>query len=138
MPKTRYSIDLARVICARIAGGESLARICRDPAMPGKSTVMDWLCTKPEFRELYVRARELQADTLFDEILAIADDEPEAGAGAGEPAQRSKLRVETRKWIVARLAPKKYGDKVAIAGGGDDDRPVLIQVVTGVPRAGDA
>ena len=93
---------------------------------------MAWLDgSRPEFSEQYARAREAQADKLAEEALQIADDGRSDtyvdGDGSvktdTEVIQRSKLRVDTRKWLASKMAPKKYGDKVAI-GGADDLGPV--------------
>jgi hypothetical protein len=124
---TRYSPQLASAICEALVEGRSLRSICTDDDMPGKSTVFRWLAEHAEFRVLYARAREVQADTLFDETLEIADDarndwmerrtqKDASWVANGENIQRSKLRIDTRKWFVAKLSPKKYGDKVELAG----------------------
>lgn len=93
---------------------------------------MAWLDgSRPEFSEQYARAREAQADKLAEEALQIADDGRSDTYVDGdgnvktdtEVIQRSKLRVDTRKWLASKMAPKKYGDKVAI-GGADDLGPV--------------
>lgn len=131
----RYSSELADSICEALAEGRSLRSVCRDEGMPSKATVFRWLAAHAEFRARYARARETQADTLFDEMLEIADDsrndwmerrtQKDTGCVAnGENIQRSKLRIDTRKWIVARLAPKKYGDKVKVAKDGEAPPPV--------------
>ena len=107
-------------ICKRIALGESLSAICRCDDMPSKPTVLDWLFDEPEFSTQYARAREKQAEHYLDEIIAISDDVSldEIIDGEGNPRtnneaiQRSKLKVDTRKWAMAKLAPKKYGDKI--------------------------
>lgn len=100
--------------------------------MPAQSTIMAWLDgSRPEFSEQYARAREAQADKLAEEALQIADDgrsdtylDAEGNERTDtEVIQRSKLRVDTRKWLASKMAPKKYGDKVAI-GGADDLGPV--------------
>ena len=125
-------------ICELIAEGRSLRSICRDSGMPSVSTVMRWLAEFPDMREQYARARELQADAFAEEILEIADDatndwmvrQSESG---GAPAamvnhdhiSRSRLRVDARKWLMSKMAPKKYGDKVIHAG--DADNPVRFE-----------
>ena len=128
-----YTEAIAVEICRRIAERESLRKICADPDMPDKTTVLRWLAAKEnaEFRTQYAHAREMQADTLFDEALAIADDGTndwmerldKDGQAAGwqlngEHVQRSRLRVDTRKWAAGKLAPKKYGDKLQHTGDG--------------------
>lgn len=134
---SRYTAKRGRNICARYAGGETLETISGDSSMPELHTMAGWLSEEADFRECSARARELRADVLFDQILAIADGQDGCSdAGAGETAQRARLRVEARKWIVARLSPRKYGEKPN-ASGDDADRPMVIHVITGVPRAGD-
>ncbi len=124
----KYSEALAAQICERLAGGESLRTICKDAAMPALSTVMGWLADGEhrDFLEQYTRAREMQADALFDEALEIADD----ASGDWikdkdgkilvdhEHVTRSRLRVDTRKWAAGKLAPKRYGDKLQHTGEG--------------------
>ena len=114
---SRYTPELAAVICERLAEGESLRTICADKAMPGLSTVMGWLFDgKHEgFPEQYARAREAQAELRADEITDIADG---VEHGASEAVQAARLRVEARKWIAAKLLPKRYGDKVQHTGDG--------------------
>src|SRR5580704_13515149 len=121
-----YTDEIADAICLRIAEGESLREICKDDGMPDKVTALRWL-QKPqyaEFRTQYARAREEQADRFADEILEIADDStgdveilPVTDGVAAEVVnheniQRSRLRVDARKWAASKLAPKKYGDRV--------------------------
>lgn len=128
-----YSDETAILICERLAGGESLRSICLDDAMPPQATVYRWLQDEAnvEFREQYARARELQADTLVDEILDIADDgtndwmERRNSDGStgdfienGEALRRSQLRIDARKWMAGKLRPKKYGDKIEHDVGG--------------------
>ena len=131
-----YTPELAAAICEHIAAGKSLRTIAALDGMPAQSTIMVWLDGKhPDFTEQYARAREAQADKLAEEILAIADDgrsdtylDAEGNEKTdSEVIQRSKLRVEARKWLASKMAPKKYGDKMAI-GGADDLGPV--QTVT--------
>lgn len=110
-----YSDKIAVEICTRLSDGESLRSICLSDDMPGKTTVFRWLGENEAFRDQYTRAREAQADTLFDEMLDIADDTAKdivEGAVDQEHIQRTKLRIETRKWMAGKLRPKKYGDKI--------------------------
>jgi hypothetical protein len=126
-----FTQEIADEICERLAKGESLRKICgaeRDDFIPGQTTVFKWLAENEAFAKQYARARELQADRFVDEIIEIADS-PNATVGeGGEPIlrdpQRDRLRVDARKWVASKLAPKKYGDKVAHVGGGEDDAPI--------------
>ena len=135
-----YTLELAAEICSRLASGEALKSICRDDAMPGLTTIYRWLASNDEFRDLYMRAREDQADTLADEIIEISDDgrndwmathaEDDVGYRAnGEHIQRSRLRVEARKWIAAKLKPRKYGERVTQEVVGKDDGPVQHAII---------
>ncbi len=123
-----YTDALAAKICRRLTEGETLRSVCRDKAMPDKATVLRWLGdkTKADFRDQYAHAREMQADALVDEALEIADDASGDWATDKdgkkvlhhEHVQRSRLRVDTRKWAAGKLAPKRYGDKVQHTGDG--------------------
>mgnify|MGYP000452718183 CR=1 FL=1 len=119
-----FTQDMADEICDRLINGESLRKICQSDHMPSPALVCRWLGENDAFREQYARAREAQADTLADEILDIADDGSNDFMGEdetynGDAVQRSKLRVDARKWVAAKLKPKKYGDKLDVTSGGD-------------------
>jgi len=118
-----YSDKLANDICIRIALGESLRRICMEDKMPAQSSVYEWLLRHADFAEKYTRARELQAETQFDELTDIVDQPPELNHVVDKNGELvevkfdssyvawMKLRVDTRKWTAARMAPKKYGEQ---------------------------
>lgn len=129
--QSSFKQETADTICQRIAEGESLRAICADAKMPDKSTVMRWLAQIDAFRDQYARAREAQADHMADEILQIADDgsndtyQAENGEAVNHDViARSRLRVDARKWLAAKLAPKKYGDKVTQEHTGEGGGPV--------------
>lgn len=111
-----YTQEIADEICTRLANGESLRAICaadRDDFMPAMGTVFRWLADpeRASFREQYAMAREVQAETMADEIVSIADGN---GMGVEEKvalSARDRLRVDSRKWVASKLLPKKYGDK---------------------------
>ena len=115
-----YSEDTAKEICLRIMRGGSLKAICRDDFMPPNWQVHEWLSGKPDFADRYARACEVRADTIFDDILEIADDNqqdivlnPDGTERLNtDHVQRAKLRIDARKWALAKMQPKKYGDKV--------------------------
>ncbi len=117
-----YTEELANEICVRLGLGESLRKICLDERMPCLASVMGWLSRKPDFLEQYTRAREIQAETQFDELIDIVDQPPELSYVTDKNGelvevkfdssyvQWMKLRVDTRKWTAARMAPKKYAE----------------------------
>lgn len=122
---SEFSQEIADIICERLAGAQSLRSICLDENMPGQTTVFRWLADDryEYFRKQYARAREAQADAIFDEILDIADDGSNDYMGEdekynGDAVQRSRLRVDARKWMAGKLQPKKYGDKLDLEHSG--------------------
>lgn len=129
---SEYSEDMAIDICSRLASGEPLVRICRDESMPHVSTVYRWIAANDTFRDMYARAREDQADTLADEIIDISDesrldkiiDDDGNERIDSEYVARSRLRVDARKWVAAKLKPKKYGEKLTQELTGADGGPI--------------
>jgi hypothetical protein len=111
---TSYTVERATKICALIADGKSVRSICKAQDMPSTTTVYTWLSEQPDFLAQYTRAREDQADAIFDECLAIADE------AEAETVQQAKLQIDTRKWMAGKLRPKKYNDKVIMEHSGPD------------------
>lgn len=121
-----YTDEVAKEICARLSSGQSLREVCRDESMPHEATVRTWVREDYNgFYTQYTQARELGYHAMADELLEIADDgqndwmERNADDGSaweanGEHLQRSRLRVDTRKWMLSKVLPKIYGDKVGI------------------------
>ena len=123
---TKYNKALGDRICHRLASGESLNRICKDEGYPSRSNVFVWLLSDSpvykEFQDSYAKAREVQYQVMADEILDIADDGSndyiesidsegrEIYKTNGEVVQRSRLRVDTRKWFMSKVLPK-FADK---------------------------
>lgn len=129
-----YTEDKAAAICRRIGDGESLRAICSDDGMPDRHTVFRWLNAFPEFWAQYARARELQVEHWSHEILDIADETTHDTIATddgerpnNEYMQRSRLRVDTRKWLMSKLAPRVYGDRIEHTGHGGG--PLQVQVV---------
>lgn len=102
-----FTQAIADKICERIAAGESLRAICRDQNMPGLTSVWKWLGKHEDFGKQYARAREEQAETLADEIVAIADN-------GDLTSDDRRIRVDARKWVASKLKPKQYGDRVDV------------------------
>lgn len=130
--------EIADIICERLADGESLRTICDADDMPNRATVFRWLAKHKEFSDQYARAKEEQADSIFDEVLDIADNsrndwmekrgEDDAGwVLNGDHIQRARLRIDARKWMAGKLRPKKYGEKLEISGDAESPLQVVIQ-----------
>lgn len=112
--------------------------------MPEKATFFRWLHARPDFRDQYARAKEDQAEVMAEELLDIADDgrndwmDREFGRGNvvrvvdPEAVQRSKLRVDARKWLMGKMKPKVYGDSTTLKG--DPDNPLQLAGVIVVPK----
>jgi hypothetical protein len=106
----RYSRELAEEICRRIAAGETLTEICIDPAIPvSAGAVRQWDLDDRDgwFSETYARARRQQIEAWSDQLVAIADD------SRLEPNDR-RVRLDTRKWLMSKINPARYGDKMQV------------------------
>ena len=125
MPKigrpSKYTDALAKSICERIIGGESLRRICKDKSMPCRRTVASWLLDpdKEAFLHQYETASNIRADEKFEEMEEISENEK-------IDVNRARLIIDTRKWFLSKIMPKKYGDRIDI----DHSGSVNIQRVT--------
>jgi hypothetical protein len=130
--KSDYTDAIARKICSQILDGKSLRKICESQRMPNFNTVKKWLIQPrfEAFRELYYHSRRAAAELLMDEVIEIADDSENDwievfnndGDSKGfkpdnEAIQRSRLRIDTRKWLAAKLIPRIYGEKLEVEHG---------------------
>lgn len=136
---TKFTQEIADKICEEIStSNKSLRTICKELKIT-TTTVLRWLNNDDikEFRTQYARAKEEQADFLAEEILEIADDSSRDTKTIEKNGQiveventewinRSKLRVEARKWVASKLKPKKYGDKIDLTSGGEKIEPTKI------------
>ena len=133
--------NVRALILAYLADGMSLREVCRMEGMPERSAVNRDLLADVEFQNQYARACEIRADVLFDELLEIADDgsndwmERKNSDGSvgdiilnGENVQRSRLRLDARKWAISKMNPKKYGDKLELGGTGASGEILIGQV----------
>ncbi len=121
-----------------------MRKICTVEGMPDITTIIDWAFNHKEFSQLYAKAREMQAELMADDITDIADDSSEDfgftsssdkdGEGAKpvflkENVLRSKLRVDARKWVAAKLLPKKFGDFQKVEHAGEVKGTIAVTVV---------
>ena len=139
---SKYCQKTTNTICELLASGKSLREICKRDDMPSMVTVFNWLHKYDEFLNQYARAREEQAEAMVDEILSIADEKPDyirddRGIKRIDPASvnRNKARVDARKWVAAKLRPKRYGDRIELNGA--DGGPVRHHVTYEVVRPDD-
>ena len=135
-----YTETMAEELLSRLAAGESLRSICRDEHMPSPSAVCEWASgvkksgVSPDFIERYAKAREIGYQLIADELLDISDDgtndymerhgADSAGATGyflnGENIARSRLRMDTRRWLLSKCLPRIYGDKIVQEHTGKD------------------
>ena len=116
-------------ICERIENGEAVRNILKNDNMPSSKTFFKWIYEDEEKVKRYARAKEIYAETMFEDIILISD-------GTGDDVlidedgkeninyniiQRDKLRTDNRKWVLSKLNPKKYGDKIDVTSG---DKPL--------------
>lgn len=127
---TIYTDELADDICKKIANtSKGLIPLCKEnPHWPDRSTIKEWILTKNGFSAKYAKAKMEQADFMAEEMVSIADDSSNDDEirynEQGEPytvvnsehVARSRLRLDTRKWLASKLAPKVYGERVQLGG----------------------
>lgn len=139
MANGKYTPELFDEICNLIAYSDrGLVSICKEKGLNANS-FYEWVAKDKELGDKYARARELQAEYLADQIIEIADDgtndymaitkgDESYNVEDREVTNRSKLRVDARKWKASKLAPKKYGDKVSTELSGS----VEVKQITGM------
>jgi hypothetical protein len=141
---TKYTRAMANDLCEHLSTGKPLTTWCKQKGNPKYSTVMNWLWResdyKGEFEKKYARAREQQAECISDQIMDIADDdtgdivmkEDKRGrkykAVDHENINRSRLKVDARKWIASKLLPKKFGDSTSVKVGGEEGGAITFLV----------
>lgn len=142
--QVHFSQAICDAICDRLVGGESLRSICEADGMPHIATVMRWLAdpSKKAFCEQYARAREMQMNVFADELAALHEKAwvpvlDDTGLPMLDAARRPylvvdkssaavvKLEADNKKWLMSKMAPKKYGDKLAL-GGAEDLGPLQL------------
>lgn len=129
---TQYISD---IICARLMEGESLRSVCRSEGMPSGVTVFRWLRVYPEFLGQYTRAINNRVETHVEEMIDIADDsrnDTQVDEDGNvivnhDHIQRSRLRVDTRKWIASKLKPRKYGERQVTEHTGAHGGPLVVE-----------
>ena len=114
-----YTEEMGNLICDKLTEGMSLRKLCMLDEFPTASTVYVWLDRFPEFAEKYARAREAATEDMLEEILEIADH-PELDA------QEKRVRIDTRKWAMGKLKPKKYGEKQVVDVGNKDGETLKV------------
>jgi len=122
-----YTPEMAQRICDELATGRTLRDVCRDEGMPPESTVRLWAVRNENgFAAQYAEARQVGYLCMGDDLVEIADDgrndwmerQGDDSPGwqvNGEHVQRSRLRLDTRKWLLSKALPKIFGDKLDLS-----------------------
>ena len=145
-----YTPEIASEICLMLSEGKSLRSICRKASFPTESTVREWALDNVNgFSAHYARAREIGYSRLAEEILTIADT-PKLGKKIkktddgeetviGDMVEHRKLQIDARKWMLSKMLPKVYGDKLSLEGGGEGGAlMVVVKDYTGRKKEPDA
>lgn len=125
---TIYTTELAKKICKKLGEGATLKSICKPKTMPNRSTIYDWLFDEnkkhhTEFSTMYARAKNEQADSMFEEILT------EARSATNTNANAIRVKVDALKWATSKLRPQRYGDKATIQHEGNPQKPIEHKVI---------
>ena len=133
-------------LCDRLSQGETLVTICADKSMPAKSQLYKRLYADEKSREIYYAAREIQMEAMAEEILEISDDASQDFSvddrgrriSHNDVVQRARLKTDTRKFLMSKMAPRRFGDKNVTEISGAGGAPLAMTIITGVPRGPEA
>lgn len=129
-----YTQELADKICEQIGNGHSMRTICAPEDMPDMSTVFRWIRTHEEFRNQYARACEERTEAHNESLLDFGDEAIELAQNsdpkaAGAVVQAVKLKADNLKWVMSKMKPKKYGDKLDMTTNGKDLPTPLLNAI---------
>lgn len=130
--------DVFNEIFDRIEKGEALRNILKDDHLPCHKTFYKWLDEDKQRVAQYERACETRAEKIFEEILDIADN-PEEGVTVtdkdgevttttGDMLGHRRLKIDARKWMLGKMQPKKYGDKLDVTSKGEEIKGTVINL----------
>lgn len=130
-PTVKYSAALGGRICALLEEGLSVSKICEAPGMPHKSSVIRWAHDEAHpFAQQYAHARARGYRLHADEIVDIADEV----VSDAVQVSRNKLRIDARKWVLSKLFPKEYGDKIEVAADPEAPFTVIETIIVQPPK----
>lgn len=132
--KEEEKTELFNKICLKISNdGMALRNVLKLDNMPSNETFYKWLNEDDNKTKQYVRACEARADEIFEDILNIADESYadkkvlESGEEVvdNEVVQRSRIRIDARKWMLSKMNPKKYSDKLQVDTNEFKEQPLF-------------
>lgn len=138
----QYGPEVRAQVLKDIMAGKSLRAISEQEGMPAPATVVEWVKSDTAYAEQYARAKEVQAHLMAEEIISISDEsgadvilDPATGKWAvnGEVVARARLRADSRKWLLSKMLPKVYGEKMELEAKVKHEGPVTVEhvIVTG-------
>lgn len=133
---TKYTSEDKRRISRQVFNlmeqGVPLGKSCKQIGIP-KGTVQDWIKASEELTGQYAIAREALLEHWAEEVATISDEDPmqivdQNGIARYDSAavQHQRLRVDSRKWLLSKLKPKQYGDKIVTEHSGVDGGPITL------------
>ncbi len=126
--QSRYNEATADLILERLSAGASLMDVCNAKDMPAESTVRAWALDDIDgFGAKYARARDIGCDHESDAMMAVASDHE-------IDVHRARLIVDTMKWRLSKMAPKKYGDRITQEISGPGGAPVKLAITFVAPK----
>ena len=128
---TSYTKELGDIICSQIADGTSLKRICEAENTPDKKTVYMWMRTNEDFRNNYAQATLDRTEAQLEELNELGAESIQTALSTGDKragavVQAYKLKADNMKWVMARMKPKKYGDKIDMT---TDGKAITVELV---------
>ena len=133
---SKYTPELAQEICERLGSGEPLRQICRDDHMPAWQKVYEWMDKDPDLSGAIARAREAGQDAMAEKAYLEMYQEPERILSEGGNridsgyVQLVKARAAITLKLLAKWNPKRYGDRVELAGDKDNPLHINAQIET--------
>ncbi len=121
-PRLDYNPETAKLICDEITTGKTIASASKNHGMPSERQIYRWLDESEEFRQMYARARDRRADARHERIDQVILD---MRAKEIDPAQ-ARVEIDAIKWQCSKEAPRRYGERIEIAG--DPDNPLNVNV----------
>lgn len=119
--QTKFNIDIADQVCDHVAQGKTLTKACVAVGVP-LCTFIDWVrADRAGLAARYAHARNLMLDRMADEIIDLTDDTSKDCTNI--PVSRNRLQVDSRKWLLSKLRPERYGDSIKV-----DQRTTLVSV----------
>lgn len=126
--------EVFEYVCLEIEKGRPVRQVLKDENTPSSKTFFNWLEEDEDKVKRYARACEARAEDIFEEILEISDNQEKDVSVSEEGIEytnhnvinRSKLRIDARKWVLSKMQPTKYGEKLDLNLGGQKDNPLNI------------